>query len=89
MGYDRQRLSTRTRRVGTVPRRHDSRPSEAPTAEATRQVGAAVFAGGAGTLAAMGLNPFREQRKTAFDVAMVVGAVVVTIGIVLWAMFGG
>ncbi len=37
----------------------------------------------------MGLNPFREQRKTAFDVAMVVGAVVVTIGIVLWAMFGG
>lgn len=48
-----------------------------------------MFAGGAGTLAAMGLNPFREQRKTAFDVAMVVGAVVVTIGIVLWAMFGG
>jgi hypothetical protein len=47
------------------------------------------FAGSGGTLAAMGLNPFREQRRTAFDIAMVVGAVVVTIGVVLWAMFGG
>lgn len=47
------------------------------------------FAGPSGTLAAMGLNPFREQRRTAFDIAMVVGAVVVTIGVVLWAMFGG
>lgn len=41
------------------------------------------------TLDAMGLNPFREQRKTAFDIAMVVGAIALTIGIVLWAMFGG
>jgi hypothetical protein len=43
----------------------------------------------AGTLPAMGFNPFREQRKTAFDVAMVVGALALTIGLVLWAMFGG
>lgn len=51
--------------------------------------GTTVFGVRGGTLRAMGLNPFREQRKTAFDVAMVIGAVVVTIGIVLWAMFGG
>lgn len=37
----------------------------------------------------MGFNPFREQRRTAFDVAMVVGALVLTVGVVLWAMFGG
>ena len=42
-----------------------------------------------GTLPAMGFNPFREQRKTAFDVVMVVGALALTIGLVLWAMFGG
>jgi hypothetical protein len=37
----------------------------------------------------MGLNPFREHRNTAFDIAMVVGAIALTIGVVLWAMFGG
>lgn len=42
-----------------------------------------------GTLPAMGFNPFREQRKTAFDVVMVVGALALTTGLVLWAMFGG
>ena len=42
-----------------------------------------------GTLVAMGLNPFREHRNTAFDIAMVVGAIALTIGVVLWAMFGG
>ena len=42
-----------------------------------------------GTLVTMGLNPFREHRNTAFDIAMVVGAIALTIGVVLWAMFGG
>ncbi len=42
-----------------------------------------------GTLPPMGLNPFREHRNTAFDIAMVVGALALTLGVVLWAMFGG
>lgn len=37
----------------------------------------------------MGLNPFRPQSKTAFDVAMVIGAIALTAAVVLWALFGG
>ncbi len=36
----------------------------------------------------MGFNPFRPQSKSALDVAMVVGALAVTLGVVLWALFG-
>ena len=36
----------------------------------------------------MGFNPFREQRKTAIDVALVVIFAVIIAGFVLWALFG-
>lgn len=36
----------------------------------------------------MGLNPFRPQRRSFADYAMVVGALVVLVLLVLWAMFG-
>jgi hypothetical protein len=36
----------------------------------------------------MGLNPFRQQRKTAVDVAMVIGTILVTAALVLWALTG-
>ena len=35
----------------------------------------------------MGFNPFRAQTKAALDVAMVVGALILTLGVVLWALF--
>jgi hypothetical protein len=37
----------------------------------------------------MGLNPFRDQRKSAADVVMVLLAIAVTIGVILWAVMGG
>ncbi len=37
----------------------------------------------------MGLNPFRQQSKTRFDVAMVVLALLATAGVIAWALFGG
>jgi hypothetical protein len=37
----------------------------------------------------MGLNPFRPQSTTSFDIAMVIGAIALTIAVVLWALFGG
>jgi hypothetical protein len=36
----------------------------------------------------MGLNPFRPQSRTAFDIAMVVGAIVLTLAVIAWAIFG-
>lgn len=39
-------------------------------------------------LAPMGFNPFRAKRRTFADYAMVVGALVVLIALVLWAIFG-
>ncbi len=36
----------------------------------------------------MGLDPFREQRPSAADIAMVIGAVALTIGVILWAVMG-
>ncbi len=36
----------------------------------------------------MGFNPFRPRSKTALDVAMVAGALALTLGVVLWALFG-
>jgi len=35
----------------------------------------------------MGLNPFREQRKTLFDVAMMIAAVMAAVAVVVWAIF--
>jgi hypothetical protein len=34
----------------------------------------------------MGLNPFREQRKTLVDVAMMVVAIAAAVAAVLWAI---
>lgn len=36
----------------------------------------------------MGLNPWRRQRKTAVDVALVVGFALLTIAVVMWGFFG-
>jgi len=36
----------------------------------------------------MGLNPFRQQRRSAADYLMVAGAIVVCILLVAWALFG-
>jgi hypothetical protein len=36
----------------------------------------------------MGLNPFRQHRRTAADYLMVAGALVVCVALVLWAFLG-
>jgi hypothetical protein len=36
----------------------------------------------------MGLNPFRQHRRSPADYLMVAGAVVVCVALVLWAVFG-
>ncbi|MGZ8753891.1 MAG: hypothetical protein ACXW15_01760 [Acidimicrobiia bacterium] len=37
-------------------------------------------------MAAMGLNPFREQRKTLFDLVMMVAAIAAALAVVVWAV---
>lgn len=37
----------------------------------------------------MGFNPFREHQKTALDIALVIGALVLTAGAIVWAVAGG
>jgi hypothetical protein len=39
----------------------------------------------ANTMAVMGFNPFREQRKTLVDVAMMIVAIAAAVAAVLWA----
>lgn len=41
------------------------------------------------TVVGMGFNPFRPQTRTAFDIAMVVGAIALTLAVVAWAIFAG
>jgi hypothetical protein len=36
----------------------------------------------------MGLNPFRQSRRSAADYVMVAGAVLVCAALVAWALFG-
>ena len=36
----------------------------------------------------MGFNPFRSNERDLADVAMVIGAVVVTAGVLAWALWG-
>jgi hypothetical protein len=36
----------------------------------------------------VGFNPFREHRRTAFDIVLVVVAIVVTLALVAWAISG-
>jgi hypothetical protein len=35
----------------------------------------------------VGFNPFRKQKKSAVDVAMVVLAILATLAVVAWAIF--
>lgn len=37
----------------------------------------------------MGLNPFRPQTKSGFDIAMVIGALLLTLAVIIWAFVGG
>lgn len=39
-------------------------------------------------LADVGLNPFRQQRRSPADLVMVAGAVLVCAALVLWAFLG-
>jgi hypothetical protein len=36
----------------------------------------------------MGLNPFRQGRRSAADYMMVAGAVIACVALVLWALLG-
>ena len=38
---------------------------------------------------AMGFNPFRRQRTSAFDIALVGGTLLITLVLVLWAVSSG
>lgn len=75
--------------------------SDPPAGRAVRDVRATLDGGcdrqGAGLagppppaaiLAAVGLNPFRPQRRSIADYLMVVGAIVVCAALVLWAFLG-
>ncbi len=42
-----------------------------------------------GSVRLMGLNPFRQHTKTTLDIALVVGAIALTIGALVWAIAGG
>ena len=37
-------------------------------------------------MAGMGLNPFRQQRKTLVDVAIMIAAIAAAIAVVVWAI---
>lgn len=37
----------------------------------------------------MGFNPFREHKKTALDLVMVVFAALAMLAVIAWAIFGG
>ena len=41
------------------------------------------------TIRPMGFNPFRKQERRAADLVMVVGTVLVTAALVIWAFTGG
>jgi hypothetical protein len=36
----------------------------------------------------VGFNPFRPARKDGLDLAMVAGAIIVTLGLLAWAIWG-
>jgi hypothetical protein len=36
----------------------------------------------------VGFNPFRPSSKSALDVALVVGTIVVIVGLLVWAIWG-
>lgn len=37
----------------------------------------------------MGFNPFRPHTKSTTDIALVIGAILLTLAVVAWALFGG
>ncbi len=37
----------------------------------------------------MGFNPFRSQRKTTLDFALVIGTLLIAVALVAWAAFSG
>jgi hypothetical protein len=39
-------------------------------------------------MAGVGFNPFRQQDRSVVDIALVVGTIVVTLALVLWALLG-
>jgi hypothetical protein len=52
--------------------------------------GRSTCTGGIGCtiLTAVGLNPFRQQRRSPADILMVAGALLVCVALVAWALFG-
>jgi len=40
------------------------------------------------TIRAVGFNPFRQQRTSVLDAALVLGFVVIIVALVLWGFFG-
>jgi hypothetical protein len=36
----------------------------------------------------VGLNPFRQQRRSSADIVMVAAALIVCVALVAWALFG-
>ncbi len=54
-------------------------PRQLPTGPGGRGANAAYHA-------EMGFNPFRPQRKTIFDVLMVIGALAAAAAVVVWAL---
>jgi len=36
----------------------------------------------------VGFNPHRQQRRTPFDYVMVGAAIIICLGLVIWAFFG-
>lgn len=40
------------------------------------------------SITAMGFNPFRPHERDPADIAMVVGAVLLTVGVLAWALWG-
>jgi hypothetical protein len=36
----------------------------------------------------VGFNPFREHEKSALDIAMVIAAILATLAVIAWAVFG-
>lgn len=71
-------------RVRTVSRSETS--SQDMAAQATERAGKCRPAG---TVGDVGFNPFREHQRSALDIALVVGALVLTLGAVVWAVTGG
>jgi len=54
-----------------------------------KAAGEALLSVDAFTVAGMGFNPFRPQTRSAVDIAIMVGAIALTLAVVAWAIFAG